>query len=160
MNATLTVERIERRLSIDMTSDAEWLRTETQTFGGELRIVDSMRYSDEDVAQYGPEQVQAWIAEDHRRYTDFQNGEWWFLDAQAFAIIGVDLAGERVGRIRSSSMIVGGIESDADRAYLDELTDALITEVREELAARGFTDLDQIETPYVPSETWIASAIS
>ena len=83
MNATLTVERIERRLSIDMTSDAEWLRTETQTFGGELQIVDSMRYSDETSPSMEPEQVQAWIAEDHRRYTDFQNGEWWFRSAQA-----------------------------------------------------------------------------
>ena len=160
MHATLIVERIERRISIDMISDAEWLRTQTDIVDGELRIVDSMRYSDEDIAQYGAVQVQTWIAEDHRRYRRFVEGYWWFVDAQAVAVIGVHLDGERIGRVRCSSMIVGGIESDADRAYLDELTDILITEVREELIARGFTELDRIETPYVSSESSVAEAVS
>ena len=159
MQATLVVERIERRLSLDPISDAEWLRTRMDTSGGRLRIVESMRYSDDDIQTYGAAQIRAWVAEDHQRYDAFQRGEWWFVDAFATAIIGVYLGEERVGQTRYCSSLVGGLESDAPRDWLDDMTEPLVAEVREGLAGGGFTGLEGVETPYVLSEPWIAPAI-
>ena len=160
MQATLVLERIERRLSVDPILDCDWLRTTADTAEGHLRILASMRYCEEDVRKYGAAQVRAWIAEDQRRYEAFGEGEWWYLDAYATAIIGVHLGEERIGQVRYCSMVLGGIESDSPREYLDEVTAVLVTEVKEELRSRGFTDLDEVETPYALSEHWIAAAIS
>jgi hypothetical protein len=159
MQATLIVERIERHLAVDPVSDAEWLRTRTDTAEGRLRILESMRYTDADVRKYGEAQLRTWIGDDHRRYEEFQRGNWWFVDAQVVAIIGVQLGEGRFGQVRFGSTLIGGIESDATRGYLDEMTDILVTEVKGELAARGFTGLDDLETPYVLSESWVTDTI-
>ena len=159
MQATLIVERIDRRLAVDSTSDADWLLTRVDAAEGRLRIVESMRYTDEDVQEYGEAQVRAWIADDHRRHDDYQRGNWWFVDACATAIIGVFIGEERISQFGYCSMTVGGIESDAPRDYLDEMTETLVTEVKEELVSRGFSDLDEVETPYLLSESWVAAAI-
>ena len=159
MQATLTLEAIQRRLSVDPISDAEWLRTTADTADGHLKILASMRYSAEDVHQYGAAQVREWIAEDERRYQAFGEGEWWFVEAQAVAVIGVHLGEERVGQVLFCSSVIGGLESDAPREHLDEMTEVLVREVKEELSARGFTDLDEVETPYRLSEAWVADAV-
>ena len=159
MQATLTLERIERRLSVDMISDADWFLTRVDTSGGQLRIVESMRFTDEDVRTYGAAQIREWIAEDHRRYEAYERGDWWFLDAYATAVIGVYLGEERVGQVLYCSPVIGGIESDAPREYLDEMTQVLVTEVKEELADRGFEGLDEVEVRYVLSEAWIVDAV-
>ena len=160
MQARLVVERIERRISVDTVSDAEWLRTEAETTDeGGLRILDSVRYSDDDVREHGAAQVREWIAEDHRRYRGFQEGEWWFLDVCAVAVIGVHLDEDRIGQVGLGSVAVGGIGSDTSREYLDEMTGILVTEVKDELTARGFIGLDEVETPLVVSEPWVADAV-
>ena len=159
VQANLVLERIERRLCVDTISDCDWLRTTADAAEGHLRILASMRYSEEDVHRYGAAQVREWIAEDQRRHEAFQEGEWLYLDICATAIIGVHLGEERIGQIGYCSMTVGGIESDSPREHLDEMTEVLVTEVKEELAARGFVIPADMPTPYVLSESWVADAV-
>ena len=155
--ATLILDRIERRLSVDTVGNADWLRTTVDESG--RHIVRSMRYSDDDIQKYRAEQVMAWIAEDQRRYQAFQRGEWWFVEVCAVAIIGVFIGEERIGQLMVGSMIIGGLESDAERKYLDEMTDILVNLMKQELTDRGFSDIDDVESPYVLSEPWVADAI-
>jgi hypothetical protein len=155
MQAELRVERIERRLSPDEVSDADWLRTETDTTAdGQLRIVESCRYSDDDVAVYGGEQVQAWIDADHRRREGLQR-DWWFLDAAAVAVIGVHTGDERIGEIEVASSHLGGIESDAPVDHLLDVTADLFAELKDELRRVGLTVPDAMDGPLVPTESWL-----
>lgn len=155
MAATLQLERIERRLSTDEVSDAEWLRTETDADDdGQPHIVSSWRYGDNDIATYGASQVEAWIAEDHSRYQAFGDS-WWFVDAQAVAVIGVHVGEEKLGTVELTSACVGGIESDAPVGYYDELTGELIEELKEQLMAQGLLVPDGVEAPYVGPVPWL-----
>ena len=160
MQPMLRIERLERRLSPDLTSDAEWLRTDARTVceGGQyrLRIINSMRYTDEDVRQFGAAQVRAWIDDDHRCYDAFQRGEWWFLDACAVATIAVFVGREKVGSFEVMSSCLGGIESDAPRSHLDEITDEMVGELREQLRGWGFAEVDAVEADYVVEDDCIA----
>jgi hypothetical protein len=160
MQADLILERIERRLSVDPVTDAEWLRTEAKTVMEHglrtLRIINSMRYSDEDVRQFGAAQVRAWIDDDHRCYDAFQRGEWWFLDACAVATIAVFVGREKVGSFEVMSSCLGGIESDAPRSHLDEITDEMVGELREQLRGWGFAEVDAVEADYVVEDDCIA----
>jgi len=154
MTATLQLERIERRLSIDEVSDAEWLRTETGADDGQLHIVSSWRYGDSDIARYGAARVREWIAEDHSRYHSFGDS-WGFVDAQAVAVIGVHVRDEKLGTLELSSACVGGIESDAPVDYYDELTDELIEDLKQQLAEQGLPVHDRVDTPYVGTVPWL-----
>lgn len=159
MQATLQLERIERRLSPDEISDADWLRTETETTeDGQFRIVKSCRYSEDDVDKYGAAQVREWVAEDQRRYKGLGD-DWWFIDAQTVAIIAVEVGEEQLGTFEISSGCVGGVESDAPREYLGELTDELIAELREQLQAQGLSIPEDLETPYVCSQPCLVQAL-
>lgn len=159
MQAELSVERIERRLSLDEVSDADWLRTETETTeDGQLLIVKSCRLSNGDVAKYGHEQVQAWIDEDQRRYQRLGD-EWWLLNAQAVAVVAVMAGTERLGAIEISSGSVGGIESDAPREYYDELSGELVSELKEQLLEQGLSIPDDVAMIYVCSDPCLVPAL-
>jgi hypothetical protein len=159
MQAELRVERIERRLSLDEVADADWLRTETDTSdNGQLRIVKSCRYSNEDIRTYGAAQVQEWVDEDHRRYAGLGE-DWWFVDALAVAVIGVQAGEEQLGTFTIFSGCVGGIESDAPLSYYDELTHELVGELKEQLAAQGLSIPENLETPYVCSQPCLVQAL-
>lgn len=159
MQAELTVERIERRLSPDEISDADWLATEIETDSeGRLTIVKSCRFSNEDIAKYGAAQVQAWIEEDHRRY-DLLGQDWWFVDALAVAIIGVHAGKVQLGTFEIFSGCVGGVESDAPREYLDELTGELVTELKEQLVGQGLIVPEGLDTPLVCSGSCLVDAL-
>jgi len=155
MIATLQLEHIERRLSMDEVSDAEWLRTEAGADDdGQLHIVNSWRYCDSDIARYGAAQVREWIAEDHSRYYSFGHS-WGFVDAQAVAVIGVHFRDEKLGTLELSSACVGGIESDAPVDYYDELTDELIEDLKQQLTEQGLLVPDRVQTPYVGTVPWL-----
>lgn len=159
MQAELTVERVERRLSLDEVSDGEWLRTEAETDeDGQLRIVESCRYSDEDVVTYGAEQVQRWIEEDMRRYDTFGDS-WWFVDALAVAVIGVRVGEAQIGTFEVASGCIGGVESDAPLSYYGEVTDELVAELREQLQAQGLSIPEDLDTPLVCSDPCVVQAL-
>lgn len=158
MQTELRVERVERRLSLDEISDAEWLRTETGTDDdGQLRIVRSWRYTDEDVAKYGAAQVSQWIMEDHRRLAGFGRN-WWFACVQAVAVVGVYAVDRRVGEVEVGSMGVGGVESDAPKDHYDELSAEELSELRDELLGYGLTTPEDADIPYACSESWIVQS--
>lgn len=158
MQATLNLERIERRIALDIMSDAEWLLSTVDESDGQLRILASRRYTDDDVRKHGAAQVLAWIAKDRQRHRQFQQGEWWWVTICAVAVVGVHLGDERIGQVGYQSMVVS-VESDVARAFLDRATDVLVTEVRDALAELGFTDVDSVPTPYAPTEPWVADGI-
>jgi len=148
MPTELRVERVERRLSVDEVSDAEWLRTQTETGDdGQLRIVSSWRYSDDDVAKYGAAQVSQWIMEDHRRLGGFGR-DWSFFHLEALAVVGVYAGDRRIGEVEVRSMGVGGIESDAPKEHLDDLSAAELSELRDELLGYGLTMPADKTIPY------------
>jgi hypothetical protein len=155
MNAELRVARIERRVSLDTISDCDWLLTELD---GD-RVVESMRYEDGDIATYGLRKVRGWVAEDGDRYRSFGES-WWFLDMQAVAIVEVVVSDKVIGQFGYCSMLIGGIESDASRDYLDEMSGILVREVTETLADLGLTIPDGIDTPYVQGDPWLAEALA
>jgi glycerol-3-phosphate cytidylyltransferase-like family protein len=159
MQAELTIERIERRLSLDEISDAEWLDTTAETDDeGRLRIVTSCRYSDEDVVQYGAETVTAWIHEDRRRYQAFGQ-DWWFVNAQAVAVLGVTVKDERIGTVEVASGCLGGAESDAPPSYYGEITDELVAELTAQLKAQGLNIPEDVDTPFVCSDPCVVRAL-
>lgn len=143
MNATVALHHIERRVSSDPFSDAEWLRT---TLRGR-HIVQSQRYSDSDIAKYGLKQVKQWIAEDHRRLAGLDRGEWGFVDLQLVAIGNLTVGQRDLGRVEVLHSCVGGIESDCGE-YLEELTSELAEEMVHELQDLGFS---ATELPVVDS---------
>lgn len=157
MQTELRVERVERRLSLDEVSDASWLRTQTETTDdGQLRIIESCRYDDQDVAQYGAAQVSQWIMEDHRRLAGLGR-DWWFVHLEAVALVGVYAADKRIGEIEVRSMGVGGIESDASKQHYDDLSAEELSELRDELLGYGLTMPGDETIPYCV-ENWILQA--
>lgn len=155
MTATLQLERIERRLYMDEVSDAEWLRTQTDAGDdGQLHIVSSLRYGDNDIATYGAAQVREWIAEDHGQHQSFGDS-WGFVDAQAVAVIGVHVGEEKLGTFELSSACVGGTESDTPVEYYDELTDELAEDLKKQLTEQGLLVPERVEAPYVGTVPWL-----
>lgn len=138
MMAELNIQRIEPRVAPDLTSDANWLLT---TMDGD-HIVDSVRYSDFDVAEYGIDKVRDWIADDTERYAAWQRDEWGFLDMRLVAVVAVQAAGQQVGTLEIDGPALGGIESDAGDDYMTEVVGDLAAEFHAELEAVGFTTLD------------------
>lgn len=151
MNATLHLKHIERRISLDPVSDADWLRTRLQNG----HIIQSMRFSDTDIAKYGLGQVKAWIEDDHRRLRGFENGDWWFVNVEAVAVVSVMLGNRELGRIEASHSCVGGVESDSPQCHFDELTQDLVADIKAELADLGFADVESVETIDVRSDEWL-----
>ena len=133
MNAAIALHHIERRISPDPVSDAEWLRTKLQG----NHIVQSQRYSDGDIAKYGLKQVKQWIAEDHRRLAGLDRGEWEFMDLELSAVATLTVGQQDLGQVKVLHSCVGGIESDCGE-YLDELTRELADEMLHELHDMGF----------------------
>ncbi|MEN6547897.1 MAG: hypothetical protein ABFE07_17815 [Armatimonadia bacterium] len=157
MQVELRVERVERRLSLDDISDAEWLRTESATTDdGRLHIVKSWRYSDEDIAKYGAAQVSAWIVEDHRRLAEFGR-DWWFVHLEAVAVVGVYAGETRIGEVEVRSLGIGGVESDADRSHFDDLSAEELSQLRDELQGYGLAMPADDDIPYVCSESWLVT---
>lgn len=151
MTATLHLKHVERRISLDPLSDAEWLRTKL----GDGHILESMRYSESDIAKYGLPQVQAWIDDDHRRLQAFENGDWWFVHLEAVAVVSVMLGDCELGYIEASHSCVGGVESDSPQCHFDELTQDLVADIKAELADLGFADVESVETIDVRSDEWL-----
>jgi len=151
MNVSLHLKHIERRISLDPISDANWLRTKLENG----HIVESMRFSDEDIAKYGLEQVKAWIEEDHRRLRGFEDGDWWFVHVEVVAVVGVMLEDRELGRIEVLPSCVGGVESDSQQCAFEELTQDLVAELKSGLGELGFSDMDSVETVDVRSEEWV-----
>jgi hypothetical protein len=140
MNASVHLKHLERRISLDPISDANWLRTKLESG----HIVESMRFTDADIAKYGLEQVKAWIEEDHRRLRGFEDGDWWFVDLQVVAVLAVMLDDRELGQIDVLSACVGGIESDCPQCHISELTQDLVGELKTGLRELGFTDADGV----------------
>lgn len=152
MTVELRVERVERRISMDEVSDAEWLRTQTVTDDdGQLHIVYSWRYGDADVAKYGPERVSQWIMDDHRRLAAFGR-TWWFVHLEAVAVVGVFAGGKRIGEMEVRSLGIGGVESDASRDHYDDLAAEELSQLRDELQGYGLTMPADDDIPYVCTE--------
>lgn len=143
MKAEMNLHHIERRISPDPLSDAEWLRTKLQG----RRILQSQRYSDADIAKYGLKQVKSWVAEDHERLAALDRGEWQFMDLELVAIGSLSVGQHELGQVEVLHSCVGGIESDCGE-YLDELTGELLDEMLHELQGIGFattTDLPIVD---------------
>jgi len=145
-------------LFLDEVSNAEWLRTQTETGDdGQLHIIESCRYSDADVARYGAAQVSQWIMEDHRRLAGFGR-DWWFVHLEAVAIVAVFAEDKRIGEVAVRSMGIGGVESDAPQEHYDELSAEELSELRDELLGYGLTMPDDLGIPYVCQEIWIVQS--
>lgn len=158
MQVELRVERVERRISPDEVSDAEWLRTETATTDdGRLHVIHSWRYGNADVAKYGPERVSQWIMDDHRRLAAFGR-IWWFVHLEAVATVGVYAGNQCIGEVEVSSMGIGGIESDASRDHYDDLAAEELSQLRDELQQYDLTMPDDDDIPYVCSELGLVTA--
>jgi hypothetical protein len=110
--------------------------------------------------QLGLGQVGAWVAADDDRHAAFKRGDWWFLDVQAVAIVQVVVSDEVIGQFGYCSMLFGGIESDAPRDYLDQMSSVLVREVTETLADLGLVIPDGIDTPYVQDQLWLMEALA
>lgn len=157
MTVDLKVERVERRISPDEISDAEWLRTQTVTDGdGQLQIAHSWRYSNADVARYGATQVSQWIMDDHRRLADLGRG-WWFVHLEAVAVVGVFAGDKRTGEVEVRSLGIGGVESDASRDHYDDLAAEELSRLRDELQGYGLTMPADDDIPYVCTETGLVT---
>lgn len=146
MNAQLSIARIEPRLSPDFVTEPDHLLT---TLDGD-RVLESVRYGDRDVAQYGIEQVKGWIGQDLQRYRDWERSLWQFVNVRLVAVAEVR-AGERVvGSLQIDGPALGGLESDCGDDYMSEVVAELADEFRHELALLGFADVTHIEpSPFV-----------
>jgi len=117
-------------------------------------ITKSMRYSNEDIAKYGVEQVGKWIAEDHQRIADFNDGkfEMWGIRAEAELLHTSDDI--NAGSLHDmTSPALWGIESDSDEDYLKEVGEAELAGLRAILADMGISreEFDACEV-YWPTE--------
>ena len=148
MIAELNITRIEPRISPDPISEPDWLLT---TIDGN-RVVQSMRYGDADVAEYGIERVRAWVAEDRQRYEAWRRDEWGFLDLRLVAVVEVSADGLRIGTLEVDGPALGGIESDAGDEYVKTVVGELLEEFRPDLAGSGFGGLDCIVPTGIVSE--------
>jgi len=144
MIAELNITHIEPRISPDPISEPDWLLT---TIDGD-HIVDSMRYGDANIAEYGIERVQGWVTDDQERYADWQRDAWHFVDLRLVAVVEVSTDGRRIGTLEIDGPALGGIESDAGDEYMVSVVGELFEEFKPDLAGFGFDDGDSI----VPTE--------
>jgi len=134
------ITKVSIKYIVDPSPDLSWLETTVE----DETIVDSCRYSDKDIAQYGIEQVQEWIEQDRRRLAEC--GETWYMTgifAEATVQTSADCRIWMHNTIRSSG--IWSIESDSNDAHLRELEAEQFEELRSILADRGFTAAE-IET--------------
>jgi hypothetical protein len=134
INAQLSIGRVEARISPDPVSEPDYLVT---TLDGS-RVVESMRYGNGDVAQYGIQAVRQWAAEDLQRYQAWERDEWRFVDVRLVAIVEVSADERQVGRVEIDGPVLSGVESDAGEEYMNEIVGDLAGEFSAELTEVGF----------------------
>jgi len=104
----------------------------------EHTILDSMRYTDEDVAKYGWDEVYRWIRSDHQRLEQFEAGVLHMVGIRARAKIYVNGA----VTMRYSPGL-WEIESDSDEDYMQEVGEEELKQLEPDLELEGF-DLEYI----------------
>jgi len=117
-------------------------------------ITKSMRYSDEDIAEFGAEQVGQWIAEDLQQIADFDAGklEMWGIRAEAELLhTSDDINAGSLHDIMTPGL--WGVESDSDDGYLKEVGEEELADLRAILVDMGISqeEFDACEV-YWPTE--------
>jgi hypothetical protein len=128
------ITKISIKHIIDPSPDLSWLETKIE----DEKIVDSCRYTDKDIAQYGIEQVQEWIEQDRRRLAEC--GETWHMTG-IFAEASIQTSEDgriwMYNTIRSSG--IWSVESDSNDAHLRELEAEQFEELQSILVDLDFT---------------------
>jgi len=111
------ITKVAIKRVIDPSPDLSWLETKIE----DGKIIDSCRYTDKDIAQYGFEQVRKWAENDHRRLAAY--GETWhMIGIFAEAAIQTSEDGKiwLCNAIRSSG--IWNVEADSNEEYLRQRT--------------------------------------
>ncbi|MGI9863047.1 hypothetical protein SDD30_16855 [Moorella naiadis] len=127
---------------IDEYPDLTWLKTVQAEDGS---IISSCRYSNEDIKEYGLEQVQRWIDEDHERLESYGD-TWWMEGVRAAAEIYI-LAGDSFIIQLIQTPGLWGIESDSEEAYFKEVFSGEVTVLRGMLEKLNVAGLEILEKP-------------
>lgn len=102
----------------------------------------SMRYTENDVEEYGEDQVKQWIREDTERLNDWKRGEWWMAHATPKATITIET---NTGKQLTSTVEapgVGGVASDTPKEDLEQVESDVLLELKHILKEMGFSSKD------------------
>ncbi|MFW6027001.1 MAG: hypothetical protein ACOCRX_11760 [Candidatus Woesearchaeota archaeon] len=115
----------------------EDLKTEYNFVDGNLNIINSDRYTNEDVKKYGQEKVLEWIKDDEKHYKKFINGDLWMNGLQTIAKIYLpnNMNGYTIQYIRSHSTC--GIASDSIEEGIQGIKDDQLYELEKYLKMLG-----------------------
>lgn len=136
---TVTFEDADADLSYLETTFEKILNDEGEVVG--INILESARYSNDTVTEYGWEKVLQWIGEDKARLEEYGRN-WWAIGLWREATIEVTQPGsEHIARmITIPSSGLWGIESDASQEYLREVEQQEDLDLRALLSELGFTE--------------------
>jgi len=113
-------------------------------------VVDSCRYSDDDVKTHGHAAVQGWIDQDRARLADYGR-TWSCVGVRAEAQIAT--GGPKYWTVQTvTSGGLWGIESDSDESYFDEVGAEELAALRTILEDLGFAS-GQISAAFASVET-------
>lgn len=133
--------------------DAESLLTEYDDESQE--ILKSVRYSNEDVANFGWGQVLEWISEDKVRYDDFGH-KWWYvgLQVEAEIVISTDESPIYTSQTLKGGYL-GGVESDGIESAMGCYGPDYIQEMAQMLGVLNVVIPEQLNGCFTQSEEWI-----
>lgn len=118
------MEEIEMEKLTDDCPDLSWLETkyDYDDETGELTIIDSCRYSQNDVKTHGSKTVLDWILQDHSRLESYGQS-WYMIGIRAKTTVKIPVNGVPGNFILQEFTSPGlwGIESDSDSKYFQEV---------------------------------------
>lgn len=116
-------------------------------------IIESARYTNDDVKEFGWEKVKEWIDQDHQRLDDYNRGYWRCHGVKAEALVYIPVQTvftqnkTEVHFVRHYVRTPGlwGIESDSEDAYKREVAEDELYILMDMLKTMGIVGIENLE---------------
>jgi len=138
------ISKITLVRQVDSNPDLSWLEHKYVFEGTDdnprnLRIIDSCRYTQQDVNKYGSKKVLSWIRDDEHMMRTY--GEtWWYVGISAEAVVALphkdSSSGCYVVTIQSDG--VWGVDSDPQ--HIKQIENELLEDIKQALRLFEFTE--------------------
>ena len=156
---------IETAIIPDDDPDLSYLETEFEEITNDdeevvgITILDSARYNEDTIKEYGWKKVLQWITEDRERL-ESHGQTWWCVGLRREAKIEITQPGEGhiIRHIKIESSGLWGIESDAGEEYFQEVAQQEDLDLRALLSELGFSELElkrAFEPEIVEVPSWV-----
>lgn len=130
MQATLVLERIERRVWQDREANVRW-------------FLDGITHGPQTQTE-PPHGRPLQVADAVSRFAAFRRGEWRFVVVEMAAVVGVHSESCRLGEFEVVTSCAGGVPSDSAPGHFDVLTRDLTCAVKSKLMELGFGGVETV----------------